>query len=381
MFGASTRQPVSRTGFRLHAMCVCCALVSALWAGRGLRHISCFVVAPARRLEGADLVTTQRPARLPIGQFPTPIHELPWLTGLIGRRVLAKRDDLSGLALGGNKARKLAYLVADALDTGCDTLVATGFLQSNNAVQAAAAAARFGLDAVLCLDGATPNVARGNIVLGELYGATMLFSNGRPIEALVRDTVASLRAAGRRPYVLPPGGSTPVGIRGFVEAMLEAHEQLAAMGAAVDGIVFPTGTGGTQAGMVLGAAAIGWAVDILGISTGKTATEMLPAMRAMIAETAAYLDLEVEVPAARLRVDDRFYGAGYARPDGGDFDAIRAVARGEGLLCDPVYNGRAMKAVLDLVRTGGLPGSGDLLYWHTGGAPGFFAFDEAGEAA
>lgn len=321
------------------------------------------------------------PDELPIGQFPTPIHELPWLSTQIGRRVIAKRDDLSGLALGGNKARKLGYLVADAIERECDTLVATGFLQSNNCVQAAAAAVRYGLDAVLCLDGLRPNTARGNVLLGNFYGATLHFSNGQPIGSLVAKTVADLDARGRKPYVLPPGGSTAVGIRGFVEAVSEAHIQLSARRYAVDGIVFPTGTGGTQAGLVLGAAAIGWDVDILGISTGKTAAEMVPAMSAMIADTARYLGLDIVVPDERLRVDDRFYGAGYAQPDSNDFDAIRAVARGDGLLCDPVYNGRAMKAVLHLAKTGGLPGAGDLLYWHTGGAPGLFAFDEAGRAA
>lgn len=326
-------------------------------------------------------MTSPRPVGLPIGQFPTPIHELPWLSTRVGRRVLVKRDDLSGLALGGNKARKLAYLVADALDTGCDTLVANGFIQSNNAVQAAAAAVRFGLKAVLCLDGMTPNVGRGNVLLSEFYGATMLFSNGQPMSALVADTVDKLRAEGRRPYVLPPGGSTPVGIRGFVEAVAEARGQLDRLAAAVDTIVFPTGTGGTQAGLVLGAAAIGWNVDILGISTGKTAAEMIPAMATMIEQTAAYLELNVDIPVARLLVNDRFYGAGYARPDHGDFEAIRALARGDGLLCDPVYNGRAMKAVLQLAQSGRLLGTGDLLYWHTGGAPGFFAIDEAGATA
>ncbi len=324
-------------------------------------------------------MSSKLPDRLPIGQFPTPVHELPWLSTQVGRRVIAKRDDLSGLALGGNKARKLAYLVADARDRGCDTLVATGFLQSNNCVQAAAAAVRYGLDAVLCLDGAQPNAARGNVLLGELYGATLHFSNGQPIARLIEQTVADLETRGRKPYVLPPGGSTAVGIRGFVEAMAEAREQLTAFD--IDGIVFPTGTGGTQAGLVLGAAALGWEVDILGISTGKTTAEMVPAMQTMIRETADYLGLDVAVPVERLRVDDRFYGAGYAKPDSSDFDAIRAVARGDGLLCDPVYNGRTMKALLQLARDGGLPGKADLLYWHTGGTPGLFAFDEARSAA
>ena len=153
------------------------ALLLALRLYGRLRHTSCTLRGLPSRAVSKDKLSGQalRPVALPIGQFPTPLHEMPWLSARLGRRVLVKRDDLSGLALGGNKARKLAYLVADALDSGCDTLVANGFLQSNNAVQVAAAAVRFGLKAVLCLDGATPNVARGNVLLGALYGAELVF--------------------------------------------------------------------------------------------------------------------------------------------------------------------------------------------------------------
>lgn len=313
---------------------------------------------------------------VPVGQYPTPLHELPWLSNRIGRRVFVKRDDLSGLALGGNKARKLGYLIADAQARGCDTLISVGFVQSNNVVQAAAAATRFGLKSIVCLHGERPRIARGNVRLGEIYGVEFVFTEGRPLASVCQEIDSRVRSEGHRPYILPPGGSTPVGIRGFVDAVQELRSQADELGLRADTLVLPTGTGGTQAGLVLGALAIGWPLEILGISTGKSTGEMVPAMRQMIDLTASYLRIDVSSTAATLLVDDRFFGAGYAKPDATDFEAIRLVARGDGLLCDPVYNGRAMKGLLRLVDAGELPGKSDLVYWHTGGSPALFAFDE-----
>ena len=333
------------------------------------------MVTAAEAATSQQLRARSLPRPVLVGQYPTPLHDLPWLSSRIGRRVVVKRDDLSGLALGGNKARKLGYLIADALNQGCDTLLSVGFVQSNNVVQSAAAATQFGLRSIVCLDGTRPGTVRGNVLLGEIYGVEFVYTEGRPVAAVYGELEARVRSEGRRPYVLPPGGSTPVGIRGFVDAVEEVRSQVLSLGLRVDTIVLPTGTGGTQAGLVLGALAAGWEVSILGISTGKSAGEMEMSMAQMIGGTASYLGLDVPPADARLRVDDRFYGAGYAKPDSSDFEAIRLLARGDGLLCDPVYNGRAMKGLLRLAEMGRLPGKGDLIYWHTGGAPALFAFD------
>jgi 1-aminocyclopropane-1-carboxylate deaminase/D-cysteine desulfhydrase-like pyridoxal-dependent ACC family enzyme len=189
------------------------------------------------------------------------------------------------------------------------------------------------------------------------------------------DLISRVTARGARPYVLPPGGSTGIGIAGFVAAVAEVHRQLGDDAVRIDTLVFPTGTGGTQAGLLLGADLLGWPLAVVGISTGKTAAEMRPAILAMIDETAAALGVTHGVTAEQVIVDDGFYGAGYAKPDTTDYDAADALARHDGLLCDPVYNARAIKGLIALADRGALPGTGDLLYWHTGGAPALFAFD------
>ena len=315
--------------------------------------------------------------RVPLAFKPTPVQPLPRLGEFLGRAIMAKRDDLTGLALGGNKARKLEYLIADALAKDCDCVVATGFVQSNNVVQTAAAARRYGLEPFLILDGTDPGgTRRGNLVLSRLLGANMVFTDGRPVAATMEAEAARLRSAGRRPYVLPPGGSTPLGIAGFVEAAFEIAEQIAVLQPAPDVLVLPTGTGGTQAGLVLGLAMAGTSLPVIGVSTGKSRDEMVPSMTALAADAADLLCWSGRIPDAAWHVDERFFGAGYARPDHEDFAAIAQVARLEGLFTDPVYTGRLLKAVKSLVSERTLPGQGPILFWHTGGHAALFAFDE-----
>ncbi|MEQ8968291.1 MAG: pyridoxal-phosphate dependent enzyme [Azospirillaceae bacterium] len=312
---------------------------------------------------------------------PTPIQTYPRLAGRIGRPLLVKRDDLSGLALGGNKARKLEFLMARALAEGCDSVLATGFVQSNNAVQTAAAARRCGLEPVLVLDGAPPAVASGNLILGDLLGARTLFTAGRPVAEVMAAEAARLRDAGHRPFVLPPGGSTALGILGFVEAAFELAGQLAGPDPRPDVLVMPTGTGGTQAGLVLGLAIAGIDLPVVGLSTGKTAAEMIPAMTALAAEAAALLDWPGTVAPDAWIVDERFYGDGYAKPGREDFEAMDAAARLDGLFVDPVYTGRALVGLATRVAEGSLPGAGPVLFWHTGGHAALFAFDRSGGSA
>jgi D-cysteine desulfhydrase len=286
-----------------------------------------------------------------------------------------KRDDLSGVALGGNKARKLQFLIADALASHCDVVVATGYVQSNNVVQTAAAACAYGLRSVLVLTGHAPTSLRGNLLLADLLGAKIVFAGDlAQMDALTREA-EKLRAAGANPYVLPPGGSTGLGVVGFVEAAFEAQQQCKAAGITPDCIVFPTGTGGTQAGLALGLALADWPVALYGISTGKTRAEMLPDLETMATAAASTLKRPERIAARDFVVDDRFYGDGYARPGPPDFQAIADVARLEGLFLDPIYTGRAMHATRTLIATGELPGSAPVLFWNTGGTAALFAFD------
>lgn len=315
------------------------------------------------------------PARVAVGLFPTPLQKLSRLSAALGREVWMKRDDLSGVALGGNKARKLQFLIADAIASGCDVVVATGYVQSNNVVQTAAAARAHGMRSVLVLTGHRPETERGNLLLANLLGAEVVFAGDlAQMDALDREA-ERLRAAGAKPYVLPPGGSTGLGVVAFVEAAFEAKEQCQAVGLAPDCIVFPTGTGGTQAGLALGLRLAGWPLTLYGVSTGKTRTEMLPDLQAMVAAAAATLGRPERLRASDFVVDDRFYGEGYARPGPADFKAIVEFAQLEGLFLDPVYTGRTMHALCTLVGRSELPGSGPILFWNTGGTAALFAFE------
>ena len=318
--------------------------------------------------------------RVSLGFFPTPIQALPRLSRLVGREILIKRDDLSGLAMGGNKARKLRFLVAEAIAQACDTLVATGFLQSNNVVQTAAAAARSGLKCILALEARRPDEIRGNVLLSKLLGAEIRYADNRPIGEVIDGIVADVSARGGKVYAMPPGGSTGIGVAGFVEAAFEARAQLREMEKGVEAIVLPTGTGGTQAGLLLGSKILDWPVAIVGISTGKSEEELQVAIPAMAAECARVLAVDCRIGSRDVTVSEEFIGDGYARPGRADFEAIRTVAREEGILTDPVYTGRAMHGMIELLEQGRISGSGPVLFWHTGGLPAVFSFDEPGAA-
>ena len=316
--------------------------------------------------------------RVNLGFFPTPIQTLPRLSRRLGREILIKRDDLSGLAMGGNKARKLRFLVAEAIAQECDTLIATGFLQSNNVVQTAAAAARCGLKCILALEAHRPGDIRGNVLLSNLLGAEIRYAGDRPIREIIDGIKADVAAMGGKAYAMPPGGSTGIGVAGFVEAAVEARAQLREMGKAADVIVLATGTGGTQAGLLLGSKILDWPIAIVGISTGKSEEELQTAIPAMAAESACALGVDCRIESREVIVSEEYIGEGYARPGLADFEAIRTVARQEGILTDPVYTGRAMHGMIDLLKRGRMSVSGPILFWHTGGLPAVFSFDEPG---
>ena len=316
--------------------------------------------------------------RVSLGFFPTPIQSLPRLSRLVGREILIKRDDLSGLAMGGNKTRKLQLLVGEAIAQKCDTLIATGFLQSNNVVQTAAAAARSGLKCILALEAHRPSNIRGNVLLSNLLGAEIRYAGDHPNREVIDGIIADVSARGGKAYAMPPGGSTGIGVAGFVEAALEARAQLRETGKAVDAIVLPTGTGGTHAGLLLGSKILDWPVAIVGISTGKSEGELQVAIPAMAAECARVLAVDCRIESRDVIVSEEFIGEGYARPGIADFEAIRTVARQEGILTDPVYTGRTMHGMIELLKQGRVSGSGPILFWHTGGLPAVFSFEEPG---
>lgn len=317
-------------------------------------------------------------ARYPLAQLPTPVEPLERLSReLRGPRLLIKRDDQTGLALGGNKARKLEFLVGDALAQGCDTLVTAGAAQSNHCRQTAAAAAKAGLQCELILNGTKPELPGGNLLLDELLGAKQHWIERSQRAAKLCELPEQLKARGQRPYVIGVGGSNGVGATGYVVAMLELVEQLRVTGPRVDHILFGSSSGGTQAGLVLGARLAGFAGQLHGLSIDKDDAELASYETevAQIAnECAAYIGSEVRLTKTDIKVVYGYMGEGYGVVGELEREAIRLMARCEGILLDPVYAGRAFGSLVDLIRKGAFKREETVLFWHTGGAPALFAY-------
>ena len=309
-----------------------------------------------------------RPAPLPLAHGPTPIEPLDRLADWLGGpRLLVKRDDQTGLALGGNKARKLEHLCAEALDRSCDTLVTGGGPQSNHCRMTAAAANRLGLECHLALAGPAPERATGNLLLDHLLGAHVHPTGAREyyeIEASIDALADELRAAGRRPYAIPVGGASVTGALGYLDAARELTGQL---DEPVDWIVVADGSGGTHAGLLAG---LDGPTCILGVDVG-TRPDLDERVPELAAATAAATGRPT--PAALVHIDHTRFGAGYGKPTPECLEAIRAAARLEGLILDPVYTGKAMAGLIGWVREGRLTGDHTVLFWHTGGAPALFA--------
>jgi len=293
-----------------------------------------------------------------------------------GPRLLVKRDDLPGLATGGNKTRKLEFLVADALEKGADMLITAGAVQSNHVRQTAAAAAKFGLHCCLVLSGQSPDRWNGNLLLDQLLGAEIHWAGEQDRSQVMEEIAEEKRRAGHNPYIIPVGGFSIAGAAGYVAAMEELMGQLAQRNLRVDRVILPTGSGSTQSGMVLGAKALGFAGRIEGISVSRTVEALKPRMEALVGQTAASLGLDLSFSSDDFIVHDEYIGAGYAKMGPPEREAIRLTARTEGLLVDPVYTGKAMAGLIDLIRRGVFGKDETILFWHTGGIPALFDYAE-----
>jgi D-cysteine desulfhydrase len=316
--------------------------------------------------------------RFPLAQLPTPLESLPRLSReLGGPELFIKRDDQTGLALGGNKARKLEFLVGQALEQGADTLVTAGAAQSNHCRQTAAAAAKAGLKCELVLGGTQPAVRNGNLLLNELFGAKEHWVERSQRAAKIQDLAEQLRKQGRSPYVIPVGGSNGVGATGYVVAMTEVMAQLKASSQRVDHMVFGSSSAGTQAGMVLGAKIAGFTGELHGLSIDKNDPEHFEyeAEVAQVAnDCAAYIGAREHFRKEEMQVVYGYKGEGYGVVGDLERESIRLMARCEGIILDPVYAGRAFGALVDLIRRNVFKRGETVLFWHTGGAPALFAY-------
>ena len=316
--------------------------------------------------------------RIPLAFLPTPIEELRGLSSLLKRpRIFIKRDDQTGLAFGGNKVRKLEYLIADALQQHADTIITLGAAQSNHCRQTAAAAARAGLRCELVLGGTEPDLPDGNLLLDHLLGATIHWSSMERRVERMQQVVLELNETGRRPYPIPYGGSNAVGATGFAAAMQELMTQLSTMQLHVDAILVASSSGGTQAGLVAGARATGFEGSIIGISIdkGERGEERYETELAALAnQTAERMGLHADFSEGDFTVDYQYLGGGYGVVGALEREAIHLLARTDGMLLDPVYTGRAMGALIHMIREGTFSSGQALLFWHTGGAPALFHY-------
>jgi len=288
-----------------------------------------------------------------------------------------KRDDQTGLALGGNKVRKLEFLVGEALTQGCDTLITGGAAQSNHCRQTAAAAAACGLACHLVLGGEPPSVPEGNLLLDQLLGAAIHWTGELRKGEKIPEIAASLRSEGCRPYVVPYGGSNTTGALGFVEAVRELIPQLAQLGEPVTHIVFASSSGGTQAGLTVGKRVFGLDCELVGIGIDKGASGDVPFAEHVLGlanATAERLGIKGRFTAADLVIREEYLGQGYGVVGELERRAIRMVAQTEGILLDPVYTGRAMGGLIDMIERGELTHADSVLFWHTGGTPALFPY-------
>ncbi len=328
-------------------------------------------------MNGAELrrkLAAQEP--LQMGSFPTPIQPLIRLSQWLGGPDLwIKRDDLNGIGGGGNKIRKLNYLLAEAIRQGADIVLTTGAIQSNHARQTAAMAARLGLACRLVLRGdGPPRETNGNYLLDQLLGAEIRWTKDQDPAKVMAAEAADLADKGRTPYIIPYGGSNARGILGFAAAFREFIAQSAADGLPFDTIVVASSSGGTQAGLILGAKILKWPGQIIGISIAEEHENLVERMIELANGGARLLGVDLRFHAWDFAVNDAFLGGGYGVVGQLEREAIRTLARTEGLFVDPVYTGRALGGLMEMIRSGDLRETRRILFWHTGGIPGLYAY-------
>lgn len=309
--------------------------------------------------------------RLRFAHLPTPIEELPRLSGYLnGPKILIKRDDQTGLAFGGNKTRKLEFLLAEAREQGAKTLITCGALQSNHCRQTAAAAARFGFECILVMNGEMSEQPSANLMLDQLFGAEIVLVKDREErEQALQTTFDQALAAGKKPYLITLGGSNSTGALGYAFAMREFIEQKVD----ADWILFGTSSGGTHAGLVLGQRVFEFKGKVLGISIDEPEEWLKTRVSELASDASATLGGRIEFTHDDVLANADYCKAGYGVLTDAESEAVRLFAKYEGLLLDPVYTGRAAAGMIDLIRKWFFKKEETILFWHTGGGPALFA--------
>ncbi|WP_353391718.1 D-cysteine desulfhydrase [Ruegeria sp. HU-ET01832] len=324
--------------------------------------------------------------RVSLGHLPTPLEPMDRLSEVLGGpRLWVKRDDCTGLSSGGNKTRKLEFLMADAVQKGADTIITQGATQSNHARQTAAAAAKLGLACHILLEDRTgsndPNyILNGNVLLDRLHGASVSKRpGGADMNAEMEACAAQMKTEGKNPYIIPGGGSNPIGALGYVNCARELNEQAAHAGLKIDALVHATGSSGTQAGLVAGLAALESDIHLLGIGVRAPQDKQEGMVHDLAVRTVEYMETGTPIARENVRANCDYVGAGYGLPTKGMIDALKLLARTEGLLFDPVYSGKGLDGLIDQTRKGCFDGMDNVVFLHTGGSAALFGYPETFE--
>ncbi|AOT10233.1 D-cysteine desulfhydrase [Pseudoalteromonas luteoviolacea] len=314
-----------------------------------------------------------------LGYLPTPVIKLENLSRILGGPdILMKRDDLTGLALGGNKTRKLEYILGDALKKGRDTVITAGAQQSNHCRQTAAAAAKLGLECHLLLGGEQPVKLNGNLLLDELFGAHIHFTKENRKGEDIPNLVETLKLSGHKPYVIHYGGSNELGACGFIEAGFELATQLDVKN--LSHVFFASSSGGTHAGLMIAKSLLKHNYELTGIQIDKAEGETISFkhhVHKLVNSTSSFLNLQQNYAINEVLLDKGYLETGYGVLTEQEKEAIQLLAKSEGILLDPVYTGRAFAAMVDKIQKRALPIDKQVLFWHTGGAPSLFAYSGA----
>jgi D-cysteine desulfhydrase len=317
--------------------------------------------------------------RYPLSSFPTPLHRLERFETAFedSPKLWIKRDDQTTLAFGGNKTRKLEFLLADARAAGADTVITTGGPQSNHCRLTAAASAQMGMACHVVLGGEEGEVPNGNALLDWLCGAVMHYVQPENRNARMASLSDELKEEGRKPYIVPLGGSNGLGAVGYALAMKELRDQFSGDWNDIDAIIVATSSGGTQAGLTVGARAFGFEGKILGLSIDQAA-DQVPSYQSEMAgianESAKIFGLEESFDERDFHLNDDYLGGGYGVLSSVEKEATMLLAQHEGIFVGPVYTGRAVAGLIDLIRKGKFTSEHTVLFWHTGGAPALFAY-------